>query len=130
MACAFLAPLDTDRISGRSFLHTFLSGIDYNRFNRQPHGPVIPRCVGSQSADLRAICSTGDMTFDNTSGIAQYNGLLVRLEKRFSRRTQFLASYALGSFQGSNIRSLQAADSISITGLKTTDPCGPTSVMC
>ena len=86
----------------RRFLHTFLSGIDYNRFNRQPYGPVIPRCVGSQSADLSAICSTGQITFDNTSGIAQYHGLLVRLEKRFSRRTQFLASYALGSFQGSN----------------------------
>ena len=86
----------------RRFLHTFLSGIDYNRFNRQPQGPVIPRCTEAQQNDLTAVCSTGQITFDNTSGIAEYHGLLVRLEKRFSRRTQFLASYALGSFQGSN----------------------------
>ena len=56
----------------------------------------------AQQNDLTAVCSTGQITFDNTSGIAEYHGLLVRLEKRFSRRTQFLASYALGSFQGSN----------------------------
>jgi hypothetical protein len=86
----------------RRFLHTFLSGIDYNRFNRQPQGPVIPRCTAAQRNDLNAVCSTGQITFDNTSGIAQYHGLLVRLEKRFSRRLQFLASYALASFQGSN----------------------------
>jgi hypothetical protein len=86
----------------RRFLHTFLPGIDYNRFNRQPHGPVIPRCTEAESHDMTAACSTGPITFDNTSGMAQYKGLLVRLEKRFSRRTQFLVSYALGSFQGSN----------------------------
>ncbi|HEU0007780.1 MAG TPA: carboxypeptidase regulatory-like domain-containing protein, partial [Terriglobia bacterium] len=86
----------------RRFLHTFLSGIDYNRFNRQPQGSVIPRCTAAQRNDLTAVCSTGQITFDNTSGIAQYRGLLVRLEKRFSRGVQFLASYALASFQGSN----------------------------
>ena len=40
-------------------VHTFLSGIDYNRFNRQPYGPVIPRCLGSQSADLSASARRG-----------------------------------------------------------------------
>jgi hypothetical protein len=86
----------------RRFLHTFLSGIDYNRFNRQPQGPVIPRCTAAQRNDLTAVCSTGQITFDNTSGIAQYHGVLVRLEKRFSRGVQFLASYALAGFEGSN----------------------------
>ena len=86
----------------RRFLHTVLSGIDYNRFNRQPEGPVIPACTEAQQNDLTALCSAGPITFDNTTGIAQYKGLLVRLEKRFSHRTQFLASYALASFKGSN----------------------------
>jgi hypothetical protein len=86
----------------RRFLHTVLSGIDYNRFNRQPAGAVIPACTEAQQNDLTAVCSAGPITFDNTTGIAQYKGLLVRLEKRFSHRTQFLASYALGSFKGSN----------------------------
>lgn len=86
----------------RRFLHSLLFGIDYNRFNRQPSGPVIPRCTGTQSSDLTAVCSTGPITFDNSSGIAEYHGLIVRLEKRLSRGMQFLASYALGSIKGSN----------------------------
>jgi len=84
----------------RRFLHTPLFGIDYNRFNRRPQGPVIPRCTDAQRNDLTAFCSNGPITFDNTSGIATYKGLIVRLEKRFSRRTQFLASYALASYTG------------------------------
>ena len=88
----------------RRFLHTFLPDIDYNRFNRRISGvqtPVIPACTGAQRNDLTAVCSAGEITFDNTTGIAEYKGLLVRLEKRYSGRTQFLASYALGSYEGS-----------------------------
>jgi len=83
------------------FLHTFIPDIDYNRFNSAQR-PLIPRCTQAQQSDLTAICSNGPITFDNTTGIAQYHGLLMRLEKRFSKRTQFLASYALGSYKGSN----------------------------
>ncbi len=86
----------------RRFLHTFIPDIDYNRSNRIPQGPVIPTCSASQRNDVTAVCSAGSITFDSTAGIAEYKGLLVRLEKRFSRRTQFLASYALSSFKGSN----------------------------
>jgi hypothetical protein len=89
----------------RRFLHVFLQGIDYNHFNRRINGvqtPVIPKCTTAQRNDVTAVCSAGSITFDNTTGIAQYKGLLVRLEKRFSGRTQFLASYALGSYTGSN----------------------------
>lgn len=90
----------------RRFLHTFLPDIDYNRFNRRINGvrtPVIPRCATDiQRSDMAEVCSNGPITFDNTTGIANYKGLLVRLEKRFSRRSQFLVSYALGSYKGSN----------------------------
>jgi hypothetical protein len=86
----------------RRFLHTLRESIDYNHFNRKLGGPVIPACTDAQRNDLTAVCSNGPNTFDNTTGIAQYKGLLVRLEKRFSRRTQFLASYALGSYTGTN----------------------------
>jgi hypothetical protein len=91
--------LSTD-FAVRRFVHTPLFGIDYNRFNRRPQGPVIPRCTEAQRNDLSAVCSTGPITFDNTSGIATYRGLLVRLEKRFSRGTQFLVSYALANYTG------------------------------
>jgi hypothetical protein len=88
----------------RRFLHNFISGqsgVDYNRFN-SAQGPVIPRCGSAQRNDVTVTCSNGPITFDNTTGIAQYKGLLVRLEKRFSGRTQFLASYALGNYAGTN----------------------------
>jgi hypothetical protein len=89
----------------RRFLHNFLPDIDYNRYERRINGvrtPAIPLCTAAQRNEVNAVCSAGPITFDNTTGIANYRGLLVRVEKRFSRRTQFLASYALGSFDGSN----------------------------
>ena len=85
----------------RRFVHTYFAGVDYNHFN-SARGPVIPRCSPARRNDVTAVCSAGPITFDNTTGIAQYQGLLLRLEKRLSRRTQFLASYALGSYKGTN----------------------------
>ncbi len=85
----------------KRFIHTYINGIDYNRWNSAA-GPVIPRCIGAQLDDVHAACSNGPMYFDTTIGRARYLGLLVRVEKRFSRRTQLLASYALGSFVGTN----------------------------
>jgi len=85
----------------KHFAHTFINGIDYNRFNSAA-GPVIPVCSAAQQRDLHAVCSNGSLYFDTTSGRARYTGLLVRLEKRFDGRAQLLASYALSSFVGSN----------------------------
>ena len=88
-------------IAWKRFIHTYINGIDYNRWNSAV-GSVIPRCTGAQLDDVHAVCSNGPMYFDTTIGRARYLGLLVRVEKRFSRRTQLLASYALGSFVGTN----------------------------
>jgi hypothetical protein len=85
----------------KHFVHTYINGIDYNRWN-SAQGPVIPACTLDQRSDLQAVCSNGSLYFDTTIGRARYKGLLVRAEKRLSRHTQFLASYALGSFVGSN----------------------------
>ena len=85
----------------RHFVHLPIFGIDYNRYN-SASGPVVPKCVGAQSSDMHAICSSGAITFDNSTGLARYTGLLVRVDKRFSRHIQFLASYALASNVGSN----------------------------
>jgi hypothetical protein len=63
---------------------------------------VIPRCVGAQLEDVSAVCSTGAIYFDTTSGRARYRGLLVRVDKRFSTTAQVMASYALASYVGSN----------------------------
>jgi hypothetical protein len=85
----------------KRFRRTYINGIDYNRFN-SARGPILPRCSDAQRQDVHAVCSNGPIYFDTTTGRARYVGMLLRLEKRFSRGTQFLASYALGSFVGTN----------------------------
>jgi carboxypeptidase family protein len=85
----------------KRFSHTFINGIDYNRWNSTT-GPVIPPCTDAQRNDVHALCSMGNIFFDTTIGRARYTGLLVRGEKRFSDRAQLLASYALGSYVGTN----------------------------
>jgi hypothetical protein len=84
----------------RRFLHTRGSA-DYNHFF-SARGPVIPVCVGSQRDDPHALCSAGSINVFDDFGQATYRGLLVRLEKRFSQRTHFLASYAYSSNVGTN----------------------------
>jgi hypothetical protein len=85
----------------KHFVHTFINGIDYNRWN-SVGGAVIPPCTPQQRTDVMAQCSNGSIFFDTTIGRARYKGLLGRVEKRFSRRYQFLASYAFGSYVGTN----------------------------
>jgi hypothetical protein len=85
----------------KQFLHTFINGIDYNRYNSVA-GPMIPTCTPAERRDVHAVCSNGRIFFDTTIGRARYRGLLMRVEKRFAGRAQFLGSYALGSFVGSN----------------------------
>ena len=89
----------------KRFIHTFINGIDYNRWNRRTNRvqtPVIPVCTQQQRNDVTAVCSNGSIYFDTTIGRARYKGLLVRVEKRFSGRAQLLGSYALGSYVGTN----------------------------
>jgi hypothetical protein len=85
----------------KQFVHNYINGIDYNRWG-SAGGPVIPRCIGAQSIDVTAACSNGNFYFDTTIGRARYAGLLVRGERRFSGRTQVLASYAFGRYVGTN----------------------------
>jgi hypothetical protein len=85
----------------KRFMHTFLNGIDYNRYH-SASGPVITRCTPAERNDDQAVCSNGPIYFDTTAGRARYRGLLVRVEKRLSGGNQLLASYALGSYSGTN----------------------------
>ena len=85
----------------RQFERTFLTEIDYNGFNSSA-GPRLPRCLPVQRNDVSATCSNGAIQFDATAGHARYRGLLARVEKRFTRGLQLLASYALSHFRGTN----------------------------
>jgi hypothetical protein len=88
-------------VAWKRFSHTFINGVDYNRWFSAA-GPIIPRCIGPQRVDVRAVCSNGQIFFDTSAGRARYRGLLLRARKRFSDRGHVLASYALSSFVGSN----------------------------
>jgi hypothetical protein len=92
--------LTADFVS-RQYMHTLLGGaanteIDYNHYNSF-QGPVIPKCTGTQQFDPSVKCSTGVITFWTPGGRGNYRALLVKLDKRFSRRYQFTVSYALQS---------------------------------
>lgn len=90
----------------RVFVNTLLGELDYNRFNRRINGvqtPVIPRCANAaQGNDPNAQCSTGGITFWTPAGRSVYNALLLKVDKRMSKRFLFTASYALTYQHGYN----------------------------
>lgn len=82
----------------RIFTNVLLGELDYNRFNRFIGGvqsPVIRRCGAAEASNPAAQCSTGSMTFWTPGGRSAYNAMLVKLDRRFSNRFSFTASYAL-----------------------------------
>lgn len=85
----------------RRFDDTLLGSLDLNRFNRFVNGvqtPVIPRCLtAADQNNPNAQCSVGPITFWTPGGRETYNGLLMKLDKRFSNRYLFGISYALTS---------------------------------
>lgn len=87
----------------RVFNHVDLGTLDFNRYNRYIGGvqtPVIPKCPPSQSNVPGVNCSNGTITFWTPGGHTVYNGMLVKLDKRFAKRYQFTASYALANQHG------------------------------
>lgn len=87
----------------RVFNHVDLGALDTNRFNRFINGaqsPVIPICTPAQAAIPKFECSTGSITFWAPEGRTVYNALLVKADKRFSRRYQLTAGYALTDQHG------------------------------
>ncbi|HYL99640.1 MAG TPA: hypothetical protein VEZ90_11855, partial [Blastocatellia bacterium] len=72
---------------------------DENFFNSAA-GPVIPQCVGAAAINPAAQCSNSTIQVVQSSDRSTYKALLVRLEKRFSNRYEFTASYALSSLTG------------------------------
>jgi hypothetical protein len=90
----------------RRFDDVLLGALDLNRFNRFINGvqtPVISRCAtAAQRDDPNAQCSNGSISFWTPEGREMYKALLVRLDKRFSHRYLFGASYALTGRQTVN----------------------------
>ena len=82
-------------------IHTNLGEQDLNRVGRIASGlqPVIPRCTTTPNFTVGDQCSTGGITFWIPEGRSVYNGLLMKVQKRFSHRYQFIASYAFQNYQ-------------------------------
>lgn len=80
----------------------FDNALDLNLFNRRADlgGPVLPRCTAAQRTDPSAICSNGAIRVFQSIDRNSYKAMLVKLDKRFSNRYQFTASYALSSLRG------------------------------
>jgi hypothetical protein len=83
----------------RKRLHTQFES-DLNLSNRAASlgGPVIARCKPAEALDPNVACSNGPISFRILGGRSQYKALLVKLDKQFSNRYQFTASYALQDF--------------------------------
>jgi len=92
----------------RHILRTRIRNADLNHFY-SAQGPVIPACTSAaQAGDPAAECSTGEMTFDISGGRSTYKGLLVRVDKRFTRHFSFVASYAYQDLSGYNTLALDS----------------------
>jgi hypothetical protein len=61
---------------------------------------VLPQCTSAQAADPTAICANGQIQVFQSIDRNDYKAMLVKLDKRFSNRYQFTASYALSSLTG------------------------------
>jgi hypothetical protein len=82
----------------RVFTHVNLGEEDLNRSTRVINGkvtPVIPSCGATPNYTPGVECSNGPITIWDPEGRTVYDGLLVKLTKRFSHNYQFIASYAL-----------------------------------
>ena len=75
---------------------------DANFFKRSSAtgGPIVPACVGAAAANPAALCTNGPVQTIASIDRNEYKALLVKVEKRFSNRFQFTASYALSSLVG------------------------------
>jgi len=86
----------------RQFSHLGMTP-DLNHYLKDGgRGRVLPRCDSEQRKDPKELCSLGAIRVFSAMGRAKYQGLLVRVDKRFSRGWQFHGSYAYSTNVGTN----------------------------
>ncbi|HEV8145579.1 MAG TPA: hypothetical protein VGP79_04330, partial [Bryobacteraceae bacterium] len=92
---------------------------DFNRFNRIINGvrqPVIRQCAAAERNTPGVECSNGAISLWHTGLHTTYNAMLVKLDKRFSKRYQATVSYALQSQHGINSTSVNGDNWSSTAG--------------
>lgn len=99
----------------RQFSHLGIQP-DLNHFSKVG-GPVLPVCSPAQRNDPEALCSLGPIKVFSAIGRATYQGLLVRVDKRFSHGWQLLGSYAYSTNVGNNANGINT-----LVGFNNDDP--------
>jgi len=82
--------------SRKTTTHVQIGEEDLNHYNAIT-GPVIPKCA-TFTTTPGVECSNGPITFWVDGGRSQYDGLLMKLNKRLSNHVQGIASYAFQRF--------------------------------
>jgi hypothetical protein len=87
----------------RRYLHSFFQR-DRALFDRPASlgGPLIRQCASAEATNSTVQCLNGPFEVVEGSGRESYKALLVKLEKRFSNRVQFTASYAYSKLRSFN----------------------------
>jgi len=82
-------------------MHT-LQQYDAEYFSRPAAtgGPIIRACAAAEAFNPAAQCVNGPVSVIKSIGRDDYRALLVKLDKRFTNRVQFTASYALSRYKG------------------------------
>ncbi|MBS1790337.1 MAG: TonB-dependent receptor [Acidobacteria bacterium] len=77
---------------------------DANRFQRAASlgGPLYPVCSAAQVLDPKAMCSNGAINVSISGANYRYSGLHIKVDRRFTNRYLFTASYALSRYVGFN----------------------------
>ncbi|MFL6275632.1 MAG: carboxypeptidase regulatory-like domain-containing protein [Blastocatellia bacterium] len=85
----------------RRLMHT-LQQYDAEYFSRPAAtgGPIIRPCTSAEAFNPAVQCVNGPVGVIKSIGRDDYRALLVKFDKRFSKRVQFTASYALSSYKG------------------------------
>ena len=123
----------------KRFVHTFINGIDYNRWN-SAGGPVIPRVrrtADGTTSRRRLLESAASFSTPRSAGRAT-RGCSCESKSGSRGRAQFLGSYAFGSYVGPTARGPgrprtpadASSDSTTTTGSRTTVRCRPISGTC
>jgi len=78
----------------------FLEDLNLSNRSAARGGPVVRKCVGAEATALNVQCTNGPIAVLISAGREAYKALLMKVDKRFSNRIQFTASYAYSHLDG------------------------------
>jgi hypothetical protein len=102
LGLGFVITADYAMRQGENVSQGELDGNLNSRYINGVQTPVIPTCAANQLFVASQECSSGPITFWGDSGRSRYNGLLVKLNKKFSNHFSSVVSYQLAEQRADN----------------------------